>query len=39
VKDKRFAGRLKSQVRAVFPQQRCHLFDARSGRVLGREAG
>jgi multiple sugar transport system ATP-binding protein len=38
VKDKRFPGRLRSQVRAVFPERHCHLFDAESGASLGRGA-
>jgi multiple sugar transport system ATP-binding protein len=38
VKDKRFAGALKSAIWAVLPQRHCHLFDAQSGRALGRAA-
>jgi multiple sugar transport system ATP-binding protein len=38
VKDKRFAGGLKTHVGVAFPQAHCHLFDAQSGRVLGRGA-
>jgi multiple sugar transport system ATP-binding protein len=38
VKDKRFAGALKSRIWAVLPQAHCHLFDAQTGKSLGGRA-
>lgn len=37
VKEKRFGRSLRGEVRALLPQERCHLFDAGSGVALGRE--